>query len=201
MLIAEARAPGPIVVVINPAAVVIRRPTPWLLSHPGPAVWRAPRPVPVAIRRPVVVVVDYGNLRPPDPAIIVGVNPITISIQFFRAPDIGIVIPNAVIVSQASGQLCFATGYPIVPAVFRRRISKVPIAFVAGYRFQRRTMPIAHDKARTFRVDAGTTVLAHCYLHAAVLLDIDAIKAFCLRRNGCLRRINFKVFVITIKPP
>src|SRR5438128_7918618 len=174
MLIADARTPGPIVVVIDPAAVVIRRPTPGLLSHPGPAVWGAPRPVSIAIRRPVVVDVDYGSVRPPDPAVIVGVNPITIGVQFFRAPDIGIVIPNAVIVSQPSCQLCFATGYPIVPAVFRWRISKVPIAFVAGYRFQRRTMTIAHDKARSFRIDTGTALFTHSYLHAAALLDVDA---------------------------
>ena len=33
-----ARAPGPVVVVVNPAAIVIRRPTPGFIAHPGPAI-------------------------------------------------------------------------------------------------------------------------------------------------------------------
>src|SRR5262245_2382722 len=50
-----AGTPGPVTVVIDPAAVVIRRPTPRLISHPGPAVRRTPDPMAVTIWRPIAV--------------------------------------------------------------------------------------------------------------------------------------------------
>lgn len=53
-----ARAPRPVAVVINPAAIVIRRPAPRLVTDPRPAVRRAPAPLAVAIRSPIAVDVE-----------------------------------------------------------------------------------------------------------------------------------------------
>src|SRR5687767_3019487 len=95
-VILTARTPGPVVVIVDPAAVVIRGPTPGLITNPGPAIRRNPDPVSVAIRRPVVIVVDNRNVWPPDPAIVIGVGPVAISVKVFGAPDVVVVILRVV---------------------------------------------------------------------------------------------------------
>src|SRR5437879_12219234 len=87
MRIIAVRTPGPVVVVINPAAIVIRRPAPRFVADPGPAVRIAPEPRPETIRRPVVVVIDDGNVRTPDPAVVVGVRPTAVGAESLRAPE------------------------------------------------------------------------------------------------------------------
>ena len=47
--------PDPIPVVVNPAPVMIGRPTPWLVIDPRPTVRWDPTPMPVTIRRPISV--------------------------------------------------------------------------------------------------------------------------------------------------
>src|SRR4051794_15791948 len=75
------RCPAPTVVVTDPATVMIRRPAPWLVADPGPSVRRTPDPMSVAIRRPVVIVVDGGHARTPDPAVVfIRIDPIAVSV-------------------------------------------------------------------------------------------------------------------------
>ena len=112
-VIITARAPGPVVVVIDPAAVVIRGPTPRFVTHPRPTIRGAPGPTPITIRRPAVVVVDYGRVRPPDPAIVIRVGPIAIGIQIFGAPHVAVVILN--VVTQALREIVLAPVDPVVP--------------------------------------------------------------------------------------
>src|SRR6185503_1253921 len=78
-----ARTPGPIVVVVDPTAVVIRRPTPGLLAHPGPTVRRNPNPAAIAIRSPIVIVVYDSDVRAPNPAVVVNVGPIAVGVEIF----------------------------------------------------------------------------------------------------------------------
>src|SRR6185295_178041 len=75
-VVKTSRAPRPVAVIVDPAAIVIRSPTPRFVAHPGPAIRGNPAPATVAIRRPVVVVIDYGLMRPPDPAVVVHVGPV-----------------------------------------------------------------------------------------------------------------------------
>jgi len=83
-----ARAPRPIAVVLNPAAVVIRRPAPRLVTNPRPAVRRTPTPLAVAIRRPVAVYAQRARMRPPDRAIVVCIDPIAVVGKIFGAEDV-----------------------------------------------------------------------------------------------------------------
>src|SRR5215204_4722065 len=75
------RTPGPIVVVVDPTAVVIRRPTPGFIANPSPAIGPNPRPSAISIRRPVAVVVDDCDVGPPHPAVVVNVGPVAIGIK------------------------------------------------------------------------------------------------------------------------
>src|SRR5919205_4551347 len=75
-----ARRPSPVVVHVDPAAVVIRSPAPIFVRDPGPAVRVAPDPTAVAVRRPVVVVVDDGRVRAPDVAVVARVLPVAVEV-------------------------------------------------------------------------------------------------------------------------
>src|SRR5687767_15629674 len=70
-MVVAARTPGPVVVVVDPATVVIRSPTPRFISDPRPTVRPNPGPGPMTIRRPVYVVVDDRDMWSPDPAVVV----------------------------------------------------------------------------------------------------------------------------------
>src|SRR6266700_4300450 len=89
-------APRPVIVVIDPAAIVIPRPSPRFITYPGPSVWWTPGPTAVTIGRPIVVVVDDYDIWPPDPAVFVCVGPTTIGIQIFCAPDVIIIVLGVV---------------------------------------------------------------------------------------------------------
>ena len=78
-----ARAPRPVAVVINPTPVVIRRPAPRLVTNPRPAVRRTPGPMTVAIRRPVAVDAERAGMWPPDPAVVVCVDPVAVGVEIF----------------------------------------------------------------------------------------------------------------------
>jgi hypothetical protein len=71
--------------------------------------------VPVTIRRPVVVIVDDGYVGPPDPAVVVYIGPVTISVQIFGAPNVVVVILS--VVAHALGQVAFAIINPVVPRI------------------------------------------------------------------------------------
>ena len=108
-----AGTPHPVVVVINPSPVVIRRPAPGFISDPGPTVWRTPRPISVTIRSPVVVVIDDRRMRLPDPAVIARIDPIAVCVEVFGAPDVTVVI--AIVITQAFGEVSFAICDPVLP--------------------------------------------------------------------------------------
>src|ERR1044072_18623 len=60
--------PRPIVVDEDPAAVVVRRPTPRFIADPRPAVRRTPSPLAVTIWRPIAVNANRRRMWSPDPA-------------------------------------------------------------------------------------------------------------------------------------
>ena len=107
-----ARTPGPIIVVIDPAPIVIRGPAPRFIPDPRPAIGRAPGPVAVTIGRPVVVDIDYGRVRTPDPTIVRHIRPIAISIEIFSAPNVFIIVLN--VVMRSLGQIALAIIHPTV---------------------------------------------------------------------------------------
>src|SRR5262249_46304803 len=90
------RTPCPVPVVKDTASVVIRGPTPWLISHPGPTVRRTPNPVAISIRRPIGVDIDGGIMWLPDPTVIGRERPIAICVEILSAPNILVVILRVV---------------------------------------------------------------------------------------------------------
>src|SRR5258706_7889755 len=153
-VILAARTPGPIVVVVNPAAVVIRSPAPGLLAHPGPTIRRNPVPIPIPIWSPIVVTVDCAGLRMPDPAIVFGVSPIAIGIQVFATPNITIVILS--VVTQPLRQVTLAFLNPVVPgisSVGSVRGDKLPITRVVAFDHKLGSTSIAHLKSGGLGID------------------------------------------------
>ena len=125
-----ARTPGPGVVVVDPTAVVIRRPTPRFMSDPGPTVRWTPRPLPITIRRPIVVGSDHACARHPHPAVVVGVPPITVSIEIFRAPNVFVKILN--VLFGALREMALTLVYPIVNSVVGSGREQFPVAGVVS---------------------------------------------------------------------
>lgn len=109
------RYPRPVVVDIDPAAVVIRRPAPRFVADPRPAVRRTPRPMPIAIRSPVSVSGQHSSTWPPDPAKLVAVVPIAVGVQIFCAPDVFVVVLDVVL--QTLREITLAIVYPIVDRI------------------------------------------------------------------------------------
>src|SRR5579863_4273761 len=79
-----ARAPGPPVINIGPAAIVKRREPPRFIVHPGPAPGINPGPVPVVIWRPT-----RGDPWRPNHSIILRVAPIAVGIEVFIPNHVG----------------------------------------------------------------------------------------------------------------
>src|SRR5215213_7177204 len=130
-----ARRPGPIIVVVNPTTVVIRRPAPRLITNPRPTVRRTPRPMTVAIWRPIAVGVDGARTRPPDPAVVVRVSPVAVRVEIFGAQDVFVEILHISLL-----KLCvilLALFYPIIDGVRHGRGTEFPITgvFAAGDQF------------------------------------------------------------------
>src|SRR5678815_4717013 len=130
-VVVTARTPGPIVVVVNPAAVVVRSPAPWFIANPGPAVWPKPRPASITVRRPVVVIVDDCYVRAPDPAIVVSVRPVAVSIQIFRAPNSTVIVLS--VVTHPLREVTFAIVNPVVPRIVRCGGEQLPITGVRPF--------------------------------------------------------------------
>src|SRR5205085_9724065 len=102
VVIVTARGPAPEVIVIDPTPVVIRGPAPRLVANPSPTVRRTPDPVAVAIGHPIIIV-DDGVAWSPDEAVVVRIDPVAVSVEFFRAPDILIVVAITIIEVQTFG--------------------------------------------------------------------------------------------------
>src|SRR5215213_884095 len=149
-----ARCPAPAVVVIDPATIVIRSPAPRLVANPRPSIRRTPSPVAVAVRCPVVIVIDDGRARTPDPAVIIRIRPVAISVQLFRAPHFLIVVAVTPIVVELRDEDALAFIHPRVPRIECCDAIHLPIASVRAVRDQLGGAPIAQGEAGSLRIDA-----------------------------------------------
>src|SRR4029077_20968940 len=76
----RARPPAPVVLIVEPAAIVIRRPAPGLVGNPSPAVIRFPHPPSRLIRGPGSLLI-----RRPDVAIARDIYPVAIGVKVVYA--------------------------------------------------------------------------------------------------------------------
>jgi hypothetical protein len=158
--------PRPIVVVIDPTAVVIRSPAPWFRAHPRPAVWLDPAPSSITIRGPVVVDIDYGCVRSPNPAVVVDVSPVAICVEVFSAPHVIVVILN--VIMQTFGQESLATINPVVPRIRSACCDKLPIAGISTFIDQLSRASITQSKTRCFRIDSRPPAIARTEAHTTI---------------------------------
>src|SRR5687768_7463486 len=112
-VVLAAWTPGPVVVVVDPAAVVIGCPAPRFISHPRPAIRWTPRPITMTVRCPVRVIVNNRCVWSPDPTIVVDVRPRSVSVEVFRAPDVTVIV--LVVVAHPLRQVIFSIVNPAVP--------------------------------------------------------------------------------------
>jgi hypothetical protein len=73
----------------------------------------------MAVRRPIKIVVDDCYVRTPDPSIFLCVFPVAVRIQFFRAPDVIVIV--LIVVIKALRQVAFSVVNPVVPKIVRPR--------------------------------------------------------------------------------
>jgi hypothetical protein len=84
--------------------------------------------MPVSIRRPVVENIDRDGARSPDPAKIVSVIPVAVSIEIFCAPNVLIEILD--VVFEFLRQIFLALAHPIVNSIPWAGCKKFPVAGV-----------------------------------------------------------------------
>jgi hypothetical protein len=99
----------------------------------------------VAIRHPVVIGIDAGRARPPDPTVVRGVAPVAISVEIFGTPNVFIEVLRVVL--QTLGKIFFAIEYPIIDCVVTA-CDKLPIAGVITSNYQLGCASIAQSEAR-----------------------------------------------------
>src|SRR5215213_2365947 len=193
-----ARAPRPVAVVINPAPVVIRRPAPRLVTNPRPAVRRAPGPLAVAIRRPIAVDAERASARPPDPAVVVRVDPVAVVIEIFSAKDVFVEIFN--VSFSTRGEILLALFHPFIDSIgcLRRRI-EIPVACIGAAGDQLGCALVAQGETRSVRINASLAALAHGQTNASLARCVDAVKSFLLGCKGGPGRVYLEILFIAVK--
>src|SRR6476620_4104650 len=122
--VCTARTPGPVAAVIDPTSVVIWRPAPWFIPHPGPTIRRTPHPVTVTIRCPINVAVDGARMWSPDPPVIACVSPIAVRIEIFGTPNVFIIVLG--VIAEPLSQITLTVVYPFVNCVDRCIRNELP---------------------------------------------------------------------------
>jgi hypothetical protein len=142
------RTPCPVVVVIDPTAIVIRRPTPRFVADPRPAVGINPAPAAITIRGPVVIVVNYSGVRTPNPTVVLRVDPIAVRIKILGAPNVVVVILG--VVAKSLCQETFALGNPEVKRISGIGCHEVPVARIRTFKDEFGGPAVTQEKARGF---------------------------------------------------
>jgi hypothetical protein len=100
--------------------------------------------MPVTIWRPVVVAGNHARARHPHPAVVVGIRPITISIEILRAPDVFVKILR--IVFDELCELALTLVYPVVDGVVWSGGDQFPIAGIVSGRDENRRTTVTQSE-------------------------------------------------------
>ena len=160
---------------------MIRRPTPGIGAHPGPAIVVFPDPAAILIRRPIGP--DIGGL--PHRTIIRIVHPLAVLIQILGAADVGADVPVAL----RTLNIAVALVIPAIEIVVRSglhdlelRIRSLAARIHGLARFQVFPAPLAID---------FSFAQAHRDLGCSVFMHRHSIGARPQRTNGHAGRIHF----------
>src|SRR5438045_3025128 len=136
-----------------------RRPAPGFVAIPRPSTRRTPRPMPIAIRRPIAVIGKHGRAWLPDPAEVVRIHPIAVSIEILCAPNVFVVVAN--VEFETLSQVLLTLVHPVVNGVARCGSMEFPIAgvFTGNHEFSRAA--VAQVKTGSVGIDAGAASVAH----------------------------------------
>jgi hypothetical protein len=192
------RTPCPVTVVIHPSSIVIWRPSPGFITHPGPTIRRTPYPVTVSIWRPINVDVNGARVRSPDPAVVGRVSPIAVCIEILCTPNVVIIVLG--VVAKALSQITLAVVYPFVNCVARCIGHELPVSCVVTRHDKLGSSSISKRESGCIRVDSGATAVADCKTNMAISGNINPVEACSFRRHSCTRRIDFEVFMLAIEP-
>jgi hypothetical protein len=192
------RYPRPIVIVIDPTAVVIRRPSPRFVTDPRPAIRLDPGPGTITIWRPIVISADYRPVRTPNPAEVGRVIPIAVGLEIFRAPNILVVVLD--VVFESLGKIAFPVVDPFVRGIERCRDEKLPVAGGGAVGNEFRGASIAQSETGSVRIDACAAAVANGYSNASFSWRVNAVESRLLRGHRRSWSIDFKVLPVAIKP-
>jgi hypothetical protein len=192
------RTPRPVTAVINPPSVVIWRPPPRFITHPGPTIRRTPHPATISIRRPIGVYVNRARVRSPDPTVVRRVSPIAVRIEILGTPNVVIIVLG--VVTKALSQITLAVVYPFVNCVAGCIGNKLPVSSVVTRHDKLGGSSISQRESGCIRVDSGATAVADCKTNTTIGGNINPVEACFFRRHRCTRRIDFEVFMLPIKP-
>src|SRR6185437_10360429 len=182
-----ARPPGPTAVVNKPTAVVIRRPSPWFVGNPGPAVIRFINPATIAVRRPVRSLL--GN---PHWAVIGDFGPDAVGVEVLRACVV------AIRVAPAFG------GFNVAVAIVVPGIPIVAPGSGGGFVFRiirarnGDHLPFINMRASLRGRDIGRAA-ADNHLRLRIGIHQDAIVTGAVWMNGGIRRIDFRIRLTTFQ--
>src|SRR5215471_16335776 len=105
------RIPAPAVgCAVEPAAVVVWCPAPWIVAHPGPSIPVFPNPAPLTVRRPI-----RADRRAPNPAVGRHIHPAAVCIKILGAID----VPAHVLRAAGPGKIAVAVFAPAVEVIER----------------------------------------------------------------------------------
>src|SRR5256885_13826616 len=138
-------------------------------------------------------------MRTQNPAVVARVNPIAVSVQLFRAPDVIVVIAVALFITKTLRQIVFALAHPTVPLILLWRARELPVACVRSIAQEFSRATVAQSKAGGFGIDARAPVIAHGQSHAAVAGNINSIETFFFGGESRAGRVNFKVFFVVVE--
>lgn len=179
--------PCPVVPIHEPAAIVIRRPAPWLIGLPSPAVIRLPDPLAIAIRSPAGILRGHPHL-----AVIGNILPLAVGIEVLRA---GVVVVCMLPALRVENHVIAAL-IPFVEVICGWSIRGLILRTIRA--LNRHELSTVNARAalrfRDFRLPA-----AYNHLRFGIAIDLNAIVAVAQRMHGGIRSVDFGVSLAVLE--
>ena len=126
----------------------------------------------VTVRRPIAEGADRGGVWSPDPAKIVGIGPIAISVEILCAPNVFVVILDVVL--ESLGQILLTLADPIVNRVACRR-GELPVAHVLAADDELGRAAIAQSKPGRIGLYSRASAIADRQTHSTIARHVDPV--------------------------